>query len=352
MLMSFSLPDLGWNAYFSQQVSLDDLDSHDPARIAVVHRSGAAAWCERGLIELTIPRGMQREGVGAVLTVGDWVLAARDAPRIVRRLERLSAIVRIAAGRDGRPQAIAANVDTLFVVTSCNADFNTSRLERYMALAYDAGTTPVVVLTKADLCENSMRYIERARRSAPNAEIVALNATEPSSAALLERWLEHGRTVAFVGSSGVGKSTLVNTLAGAARQSTAAIREHDARGRHTTTARELIPIPGGAWLIDTPGMRELRIGAVESGVSETFSDVAALARSCRFRDCRHDGDAGCALAAAAADGGLDPRRLASFLKLEREAARASRTLHERREADRHLGKLYKSVLKGKRDERG
>ena len=343
---------LGWRPFHAQQLALEDLEACYLARVAGVHRSGIDAWCEQGLIALAVPREMQRHGVGAVLTVGDWVLVDRDAPRVRRRLERFSAIVRVAAGSDARQQAIAANLDTLFVVTSCNQDFNPSRLERYMAVALDARVEPVILLTKADLCEDPSVYIARAKESAPRAEVVALNATLSSDCyALLDRWLAPGQTVAFVGSSGVGKSTLVNALTGAERQATAAIREDDSRGRHTTTARELIPMPNGAWLIDTPGMRELRIGAVEEGVDAAFSDVKALARGCRFRDCKHGRDDGCALAAAIADGRLDPRRLASYLKLEREAARATRTLRERRESERRMGKLYRAVQDRRRKDR-
>ncbi|MBN1238130.1 MAG: GTPase RsgA, partial [Gammaproteobacteria bacterium] len=243
MSTSHALQQLGWRPCFSQQLTLEDLEAYYPARIASVHRSGVSALCEAGAIRLAVPRDMQRGGVAAVLTVGDWVLADRRAPRVRRRLDRSSAILRIAAGSDTQPQAIAANLDTLFVVTSCNHDFNPSRLERYMAVALDANVEPVVVLTKTDLCGDPGGYIERAETSAPGAAVAALNAAVPSEAAArLAPWLDAGRTVAFVGSSGVGKSTLVNALtgvehgaAGMRRQPTAAIREDDSRGRHTTT---------------------------------------------------------------------------------------------------------------------
>jgi ribosome biogenesis GTPase / thiamine phosphate phosphatase len=352
MSTSYSLQQLGWRNTYLQQLTLADLETYYPARIASVQRSGVVAWCEHGWVNLVVPRDMQRGGVGAVLTVGDWVLVERDLPRLTRRLERFSAVVRVAAGSDAQPQAIAANLDTLFVVTSCNHDFNPSRLERYMAVALDARVDAVIVLTRADLCADPSDYVRRAARSAPRAEVVALNATLPSDCRRLDPWLGAGQTVGFVGSSGVGKSTLVNALTGADLQATAGIREDDSRGRHTTTARQLIPIPGGAWLIDTPGMRELKIGAVESGVDSAFADITTLASECRFRDCGHVEDEGCALRAAVADGHLEARRLRNYLKLQREAARAARALHERRDSERRTGKLYKAIQARRREDRG
>jgi ribosome biogenesis GTPase len=182
--------------------------------------------------------------------------------------------------------------------------------------------------------------------------VIALNATLPNACSLLGAWLGPGQTVAFVGSSGVGKSTLVNALTRDAAQATAPIREDDSSGRHTTTARQLIPTMSGAWLIDTPGMRELRIGAVEAGVESVFDDLTELARQCGFRDCRHGADQGCALQAALHAGLIDKRRLGNYLKLQREAVRAARTLHEKRDSERRTGKLYKGIQARRRRERG
>jgi len=352
MLTTLTLQQLGWRTFHSQQPSPAELDTHFPARIAGLNRSGIRGIAECGELELIVPREIQRDGVASVLAVGDWVLVERDAPRIRRRLERESAIVRVAAGSDTRPQAVAANVDVLFVVTSCNHDFNAARLERYLALALDGGVEPVIVLTKTDLCDDVSSYVDRARAVAGGAGLIALNSTEASDYAAFDSWLEPGRTVAFVGSSGVGKSTLVNGLLGAERQVTAPIREDDSRGRHTTTSRDLVLMPGGTWLIDTPGMRELRIGAAHDGVDSAFDDVTALALHCRFRDCRHDGDDGCAVRAAIHEGRLDARRHASYLKLVRETQHAMRTVHERRESERRTGKLHKNIQARKRRERG
>jgi ribosome biogenesis GTPase len=286
------------------------------------------------------------------VTVGDWVLVENDAPRLLRVIERRSVIARLAAGLEIRRQLIAANVDTLFVVTSCNHDFNLSRLERYLAIALDAGIEPVVLLTKMDLCESPETLVTEARQAALQQQVLAVDATSARTAEALRPWLASGQTIAFAGSSGVGTSTLVNTLMGNAVQGTAGIREDDSRGRHTTTSREMFALPGGAWVIDTPGMRELKLGAIDQGLSATFADVEQLALDCRFRDCDHVKVAGCALLAAVAASKLDARRLASYLKLLRESARASRSVHEQREMERRWGRIHRTAQRQRRKDRG
>lgn len=354
---AFSLGQLGWRPFYSQQLTLEDFDVGWPARVTSVHRSMIAVLGEYGECNVTLPGNLPLDDSTAAITVGDWVLVERTAPRISRVLERASLIARMSAGTQQRLQPVAANLDTLFVVTSCNEDFNPSRLERYLAIALEAQVEPVIVLTKTDLCADTRIYTADVTRIAPQVCTVALNAMTDEASTLLAPWLTAGQSVALVGSSGVGKSTLVNTLANAGRgsiaQATAGIREHDAKGRHTTTARQLIAMPGGAWLIDTPGMRELKVGAVEAGISAVFTDIAALARSCRFRDCSHQGDDGCALRQAVASGEVDERRVRSFLKLQREAANAARTAHERRERDRQFGRMHKAVQeRHRRDKQG
>lgn len=288
------------------------------------------------------------EQLARPITVGDWVLIENEAPRVQRVLTAHGVITRVAAGTAHRLQAIAANLDTLFVVTSCNHDFNRSRLERYLAAAYEARVEPVVVLTKADLCQEVEALIDQARSLANTLQVVAVNATEPAAATSLDPWLQPGQTVAFVGSSGVGKSTLVNTLLGHTSQATAGIREDDSRGRHTTTAREMFALASGAWVIDTPGMRELKVGVVDSGLRTVFDNIESLATQCHFRDCRHEAEAGCAVLAAIAAGQLDPRRLTSYRKLQREAAHASMSIAERRERDRRFGRMTSSAMQIKR----
>jgi ribosome biogenesis GTPase len=339
MHTEFSLDRLGWSACYSQQLTLEDLGAGFPARVSNVQRSLVTVLCERGSLDVAVPPRLA--AVEMAIAVGDWLLIEHEAPRVLRILERRSLISRMAAGVEQRMQAIAANLDTLFVVTSCNDDFNLSRLERYFAVARHAQVEPVIALTKADLCADTESFAAQARSIARDIAVLPLNATASTVADTLAPWLGRGQTVAFVGSSGVGKSTLVNGLLANDAQATAAIREHDAKGRHTTTSRQLFALPSGAWVIDTPGMRELKLGAVEAAVSEVFDDVEVLARSCHFRDCQHRDDAGCALQAATVDGRLDPRRLDSYLKLLREARRAGQSVRERREIARRFGRLHR-----------
>jgi len=348
---TFSLSQLGWRAFYSQQLSLEDFEHSTPARIASVHRGRLLALTDQGEMELVPPSFDASITVGASVTVGDWVLVQSDTTRMTRVLERRSFLSRLAAGSQQRQQSIAANVDTLFVVTSCNDDFNVSRLERYLALAHQAGVDPAIVLTKRDLCDDPSSFVKAIGTSAARVPVFAVDATRHDDAGALLELMPCGATVAFVGSSGVGKSTLINTLTGAA-QTTGAIREDDSKGRHTTTHREMIALPGGAWLIDTPGMRELKVGDVEQGLRMTFDDIEALAQHCRFRDCKHGGDRGCAVGAAIEAGTLDRRRFDNYLKLQREARHARQTEHERRERERRFGRQLKVMLEQQRKERG
>ena len=263
--------------------------------------------------------------------VGDWVLIEGAGPRsrIVALLPRHSAIKRGAAGEHYRQQVIAANIDTVFVVCGLDADFNPRRIERYLLLVQGSGSTPVVVLTKLDKAEDATpalaALVDIAAQSVP---VRAVNAKDATSVAALAPWLAPGTTAVLVGSSGAGKSTLTNTLLGSDRMKTAAVRDSDARGRHTTTHRALIPLPSGACLIDTPGMRELKPTG-EEDVAENFGDIEALAAQCRFRDCRHEREPGCAVRAAIEQGTLDPARYAHYLKLRDEVAGAASKLATR-----------------------
>jgi ribosome biogenesis GTPase len=347
---TFSLHQLGWRPDYARHLVLDDFDAGYPARVMVVHRSGLVVLSSRGQASVVVPHALSDAAEG--VAVGDWVLVEHEADRVLRVLERQSVLLRMAAGGDHRRQPIAANLDVLFVVSSCNDDFNASRIERYLALALDAGVAPVIVLTKADTCDDVAGRVAAAEQLMRDLPVVAVNALDAASASQLAPWLAPGRTVAFVGSSGVGKSTLTNRLIEEPTQRTSGIREDDARGRHTTTAREMFPTPSGAWVIDTPGMRELRMAAAEPDLGAVFDDVEQLAAQCRFRDCSHEGDAGCAVEAAVAEGVLDARRLSNYRKLQREAMRTQQTLREQHEYAREFHATAKRAIRAKRERLG
>jgi len=316
-----------------------------PFRIAEVHRDRLTAFSPEGEARLTCGPGLRT----GEIAVGDWVLAD-EAGRITRRLDRQTELKRRAAGTGAQAQLIAANVDVLFLTTSCNADFNLARLERYLALARSAGAFAVVVLTKADLADDPRAYARLAERLDPMLPVLALDARAPDELANLAAWVRPGQTAALLGSSGVGKTTLVTGLTGVTTP-TQDIREDDAKGRHTTTARALRHMSNGGWLIDTPGMRALRLADAEAGIEAVFGDIEDLAPLCRFSDCRHEGEPGCAVQAAVEDDSLDPDRLARWRKLHRENARNSETLTQSRARDKAFGKLVRSVksdLKGRK----
>lgn len=309
------LSALGWTDALDAQRTQDEQDAI-PMRISGVHRARLTALSQSGNTRLRIPP----KTTTSDFAVGDWVLVNPTDRAVLRRLERHSLLQRKTAGTDIR-QLIAANVDTLFIVTSCNDDFNPARLERYLALANEAGTTPLIVLTKADQTPDAASYQSRAMALQRDLEAVFVNAKDTSTAAALAPWCGRGQTVALVGSSGVGKSTLLNTLAGKSgedAQRTGGIREDDAKGRHTTTSRSLHATPAGGWVIDTPGMRTLHLGDVATGLDVLFAEVAELAPDCRFRDCTHQHEPGCAVQAAVTAGTLDPARLERWRKLDTE----------------------------------
>ena len=339
-----SLSDLGLTPFFANQVTVEDLDDHRIGRVTEVERT--LIRMTDGSVQSTLPlsAGQRNAPPENRPTVGDWVLLDRARTRIERVLERKSVFQRVAAGKKATIQIIAANVDILFVVTSCNEEFNESRLERYLTLAAEAGVVPVVVLTKADLADDVDVYIDRVRGVQASLPVVSINALDRGTFGDLRAWIEPGSTIALVGSSGVGKTTILNTLMGAAVGATAAVRDDDKKGRHTTTRRGLYRLPGGGILIDVPGMRELKVGQVGQALGAVFDDIESLALHCRFKDCGHRAEPGCAVRQAIDRGEIDERRLRSYLKLLRENERHSASLAQSRAKGRNLAKQVRTAI--------
>ena len=327
---------LGWSEYFADQATSASLSQTPPVRIIQVHRNTLHI---QGVDLDMIIQGLQ--GV----TVGDWLLFDADAPRNSQLLSRKSLIKRRAPGHDRKEQLIAANLDTAFVVTSCNNDFSLARLERYVAMAHEAGVTPVIILSKIDLTTEASDFAAQAQSISPQLSVVCLDARSPEAIELLHPWCQAGQTVAFLGSSGVGKSTLTNSLAGNEAIATQDVRASDDKGRHTTTGRQLHILPSGCAVLDTPGMREIQLTDVSIGLEETFADLHALKQNCRFNDCAHKTEPGCAVQAAVASGEVDVPRLQRWLKLVAEDAENTKFLANRKLRDRAKNKPEKSVTK-------
>lgn len=341
MTETVSLADLGWSPVFQQQLTLEEMETLAPARVFEVHRSGLKLVFEGG--EMDVPLGGRwfQGSPEDRPTVGDWVLLDRSSGAIERLLERKSLLKRMSVSRPGDIQLIAANVDVLFLVSSCNEEFNLSRMERYLALALEAGVQPVIVLTKADLAPDADGFRAAVASLGRDLVVELVNALEPGSLDGLRAWCRRGQTVTLLGSSGVGKSTLINSLAGSAIQNTGGIREDDAKGRHTTTHRSLHLLPGGGLLLDSPGMRELGIADVDSGLSFAFEDLEKLAALCRFNDCAHESEPGCAVREAIVAGKLDARRLESYRKLRREELYNTESVAERHARVRQFSRMVK-----------
>jgi ribosome biogenesis GTPase len=310
------LGQFGWDSFFDDQLAASETEL-SRLRIDAVHRGRLTGLSGSEQFAIELPARTDT----AEFAVGDWVLVDPLTLRLHRRLERRTLLQR--AGEGKRPtQLVAANVDTLFIAASCNADFNLARLERYLAFANDAGTNPVIVLTKADVADDAKDFEQQAARLQRGLAVVSLNARSADAAAILQPWCGVGETVAIVGSSGVGKSTLVNTLVGSDKQQpqlTGSVREGDSKGRHTTTSRSLLAMAGGGWVIDTPGVRSLHMKDLGQGLDMLFAEITELAPNCKFRNCGHDHEPGCAVLAAVAAGTLDPERLARWRKLQAES---------------------------------
>lgn len=319
------LAALGWGPHFAEHFAPLAAQGLSPARVAVRHNQLYRLYGERGELLAEVSGKVRHEATGQqdFPVVGDWVAMSlrpsESRATIHAILPRLSRFSRKAAGVETEEQVLAANVDTVFLVAGLDGDFNPRRLERYLAMAWDSGAAPVILLTKSDLCADVPARLAEIEAIAGGVPLYAVSSLRGEGLDAVRGHLSPGRTAALLGSSGVGKSTLVNALLGEERLRTREVRLSDSRGRHTTTSRELIALPGGGLVIDTPGMRELSLWAERPETQPgSFEEIAVLAAACAFRDCRHEAEPRCAVRAAVEDGTLAAERLESFHKLQRE----------------------------------
>jgi len=324
------LEDWGWDARWAEAFGGDATKGLFPVRLIEEQRGLFQIMSEQGVKGARTPGTMRHKAAdrAGLPAVGDWVCAEavpNEKVVLIRRiLPRRTKLSRKAAGETMEEQVIAANLDTVLVMTALNADFNARRLERFLTVSRESGAEPVLLLNKLDECAEPEPFLKDARQAAGDAAVLAISARAGTGLDALAAWIKPGRTVGLIGSSGVGKSTLVNRLAGNEKLKTAETRKSDERGRHTTTHRQLFILPGGGILLDTPGMREMQFWDAEQGLAKTFDDIEALAPSCRFKDCAHGSEPGCAVKAAVEAGTVAAERLASWAKLKRESASDNR----------------------------
>lgn len=352
----FHLHDLGWNDRFQAHLTFLDDPQLLPARVASETRGrylllGPDGTHQAQLSGKFLFDARQREDLPAV---GDWVAFSpfnEDEGVIHAVLPRRTLFARKAAGSSHVEQIIAANLDVVFLAMALNQDYNLRRLERYLVLAWESGADPVVLLTKADLCEDLDARVGEVTAIAGIAPVLVTSSLSGDGLERVRALITSGRTAGILGSSGAGKSTLINALLGGEFLATGSIREDDGRGRHTTTRRELILLPGGGLILDTPGMRELGLWEGASGMEAAFDDVEALTHACRFSDCAHEAEPGCAVRRAVSEGTLSAERLESFQKLQRELAHQARKqdVHLQRESIQHYKAISKELKRLYRD---
>lgn len=356
------LTSYGWNDTFRQAFAPFSEKGWIPGRIIAHARGNILAVTEGGELWCSIPGSFARrmEAEGARYCTGDWI-AIEPYPdgsggRMWEILPRATELKRKSVGEESTAQALAVNIDTVFIIVGLDNNFNPARAERMAVLAWNSGARPVVLLNKADLVEDPEAYVERIEASSPGVPVVAISAMTGAGSGIVREHLGDGKTGVFLGSSGVGKSTLLNTLAGDMLRETRAVRESDGRGRHTTSLRELFLVPGTGCIIDSPGIREVGLVSDEEGLQAAFSDIVdeveSLAAGCRFSDCAHQGEPGCAVAEALADGSLSQERYQSYLKLKREiefnASRENdRIRREREKKWKDIAKFSREIKKGK-----
>ncbi|MGC9515442.1 ribosome small subunit-dependent GTPase A [Methanocrinis sp.] len=353
--MDPALKKLGWNAFFGEHFREYAVD-HEPGRVSSVSRSGCEVHTRKGVVRARVSGRLRQDGLRPA--VGDWVAISRDdsGTRTLQAiLPRRSKISRKDPGRAVGEQVMVTNIETIFIVTSFNQDLNLRRLERYLAAARQSGTESVIVLNKSDLCADVEAKVDEVKAIASDLSVIAISAAEKTGLEQLSPYLQDGETVVLLGSSGVGKSTLINALEGRGRQKIAEIREDDGRGRHTTTARELLLLEKGGIIIDTPGMREIQLWDASDGLDDAFQDVIELAAGCKFSDCRHESEPGCAVKRAIEEGKLSEVRLESYRKLQRELLALERKknpklMAEEKKKWKKISKMAKEIQKRKAGE--
>jgi len=345
----------GWDARVGALFE-PHMSSFQPGRVLSEHRGGYVVATDRGEVEAAVSGRYRHEASSAeeFPAVGDWValdMGDGEKSAVIHALvPRKTRFLRPARGDLPGAQVVAANVDVVLLVAGLDHDFNLRRLERYVALAWSSGAEPVIVLNKADICDDVPGRSADVAQIAPGVPIRVLSALDGLGLDSLTPLLEAGKTIALIGSSGVGKSTILNRLLGTEQQRTQDVRADD-RGRHTTTHRELVPLPGGGLVIDTPGIRELQLWDADEGLGSTFADIEALAEACRFTDCRHETEPGCEILRALGDGSLTEERLESYRKLQKELAyldvrQDARARSERRKEYRRFAKEMRARMKG------
>jgi ribosome biogenesis GTPase / thiamine phosphate phosphatase len=322
--MTPDLAQLGWSPFFSSQFGRFHAEDCQPGRIAIQQKTQYVVVTASGELRAHIA-GKLRFTAGRNIdlpVVGDWVAVRKhrqeERGSIIAVLSRRTKFSRKVAGREAEEQIMASNVDVVFLVNALDETFNLRRLERYHVLAVESGALPVVLLNKADLCDRPADFLREIQQITGSSAVHLTSAKRDTGLEILQTYLGLGITGALLGPSGVGKSTIINRLLGVEKLKTSEVRDYDSKGRHTTSHRELVLLPTGGLLIDTPGMRELQLWEGQEGVGETFGDIEELAESCRFRDCRHDTEPGCAVLRALEEGTLDQARFASYAKLQRE----------------------------------